>query len=200
MAAIYPHPVHFEEDGQWKEIDNRLELKTENGKEYYGNRASSLQVRFAGDAGEDPLVILKKDSHQVSWDLEGKDILTDETEGMEDASGGQELAEAAAAADQETSQAVKDWVKRKGFCVREVETSPMHSEDQMGYFAGREKLKASHLASEGVFADILPDTDLSYVLKGDSLKENITLKTKEAAREFLITHLKQLKISRMYVR
>ena len=29
-AAVYPAPVHYEEDGQWKEIDNRLEAVQED--------------------------------------------------------------------------------------------------------------------------------------------------------------------------
>lgn len=28
-AAVYPEPVHYEEDGEWKDIDNRLEAVTE---------------------------------------------------------------------------------------------------------------------------------------------------------------------------
>ena len=37
-AAVYPAPVHYEEDGQWKEIDNRLEAVQEDGREVYRER------------------------------------------------------------------------------------------------------------------------------------------------------------------
>lgn len=43
-AAVYPAPVHYEEDGQWKEIDNRLEPVQEDGREVYRNLASAVRV------------------------------------------------------------------------------------------------------------------------------------------------------------
>ena len=45
-AAVYPAPVHYEEDGQWKEIDNRLEAVQEDGREVYRNLASAVRVSF----------------------------------------------------------------------------------------------------------------------------------------------------------
>lgn len=37
-AAVYPEPVHYEEDGEWKEIDNQLEEVTEEGETSLVNR------------------------------------------------------------------------------------------------------------------------------------------------------------------
>ena len=47
-AAVYPAPVHYEEDGQWKEIDNRLEAVQEDGRGVYRNLASAVRVRYKG--------------------------------------------------------------------------------------------------------------------------------------------------------
>ena len=69
-AAVYPSPVHYEKDGQWEEIDNRLEPVMEDGREVYKNRASSLKVCFAGELGEDSLVTVEKDGRKVSWRLD----------------------------------------------------------------------------------------------------------------------------------
>ena len=49
-AAVYPAPVHYEEDGQWKEIDNRLEAVQEDGREVYRNLASAVRVSFAKES------------------------------------------------------------------------------------------------------------------------------------------------------
>ena len=46
-ACVYPQTVHYMQDGSYKEIDNRLEYKTdtdENG--YYENKANSFKVRL----------------------------------------------------------------------------------------------------------------------------------------------------------
>ncbi len=42
-AAVYPQPVHFEQEGKLEEIDNTLELVTENGRSWYRNQHSSVQ-------------------------------------------------------------------------------------------------------------------------------------------------------------
>ena len=51
-AAVYPAPVHYEEDGQWKEIDNRLEAVQEDGREVYRNLASAVRVSFCKRSSE----------------------------------------------------------------------------------------------------------------------------------------------------
>ncbi|RHV90082.1 hypothetical protein DXA96_07680 [Lachnospiraceae bacterium OF09-33XD] len=56
LAAVYPSAVHYEEDGVWKEIDNTLQLQSdETGSEYYGNTASDTHVRFSKYGTEDTL-------------------------------------------------------------------------------------------------------------------------------------------------
>lgn len=59
-AAVYPEPVHYEENGGWKEIDNRLESETEEGREIFTNKASDMKVRFASEAGDGDLVSVEK--------------------------------------------------------------------------------------------------------------------------------------------
>ena len=46
-AAVYAVPVHYEENGNWQEIDNRLESAVQGGKRIYQNKASRVHVCFA---------------------------------------------------------------------------------------------------------------------------------------------------------
>ena len=80
-AAIYPEPVHYEEDGEWKDIDNRLEAVTEEGREVYQNKASDVKVQFAGETGTGDLVSVEKNGLKVSWkmDTEKDQIATKST-------------------------------------------------------------------------------------------------------------------------
>ena len=68
-AAVYPAPVHYEEDGQWKEIDNRLEAVQENGREVYRNLASAVRVSFAKESDTKELVTIEKDGKKILWGL-----------------------------------------------------------------------------------------------------------------------------------
>lgn len=67
-AAVYPAPVHYEEDGQWKEIDNRLEPVQEDGREVYRNFASAVRVSFAKESDTKELVTI--DLQAASPDLQ----------------------------------------------------------------------------------------------------------------------------------
>ena len=80
-AAVYPGPVHYEEDGEWKDIDNRLEAVTEEGREVYQNKASDVKVKFAGETGTGDLVSVEKNGMKVSWklDTEEDQIATEST-------------------------------------------------------------------------------------------------------------------------
>ena len=47
-----------------------------------------------------------------------------------------------------------------------------------------------HLTSEGMYEEILPGVDLHYTIQSQRLKENIRLKTAQAAEQELIFHLR----------
>ncbi len=55
IAVSYAQKVHYEEDGTWKDIDSRLELKDKE-KGLYGPVASDLSVSMPGTATADVLV------------------------------------------------------------------------------------------------------------------------------------------------
>lgn len=49
MVQTYGMPIHYEENGAFKEIDNTLKLsENETGEKYFENTANSFKVRLAG--------------------------------------------------------------------------------------------------------------------------------------------------------
>lgn len=56
--------------GNGKDIDNRLEAVTEEGREVYQNKASDVKVKFAGETGTGDLVSVEKNGLKVSWKLD----------------------------------------------------------------------------------------------------------------------------------
>ncbi len=69
-AVIYPYPVHYEENGEWKDIDNRLTLQTRaDGTQVYTNQEGAYQVSFATNANSEELVRVEKDGYTISWRL-----------------------------------------------------------------------------------------------------------------------------------
>ena len=71
-AVIYNEPVHHQVQGSWVEIDNTLELKTdETGIEQYKTVDGLTDVSFAKRyQSQNELVTIRQGNYSVSWGLE----------------------------------------------------------------------------------------------------------------------------------
>ncbi|QHE50865.1 DNRLRE domain-containing protein [Pontibacillus sp. HMF3514] len=69
-AAVYKKPVHYKENGEWKDIDNSLEeVMNSNNKTVFINKQNDYKVHLANNSNANKLVTIKKDGYEVSWSL-----------------------------------------------------------------------------------------------------------------------------------
>ena len=68
-AIVYPQPIHYEENGEWRDIDNTLSLDESVGG--YTNSASDFTVTFAKKSSSKKLVEIKTDDYKLSWGFVG---------------------------------------------------------------------------------------------------------------------------------
>ena len=68
LAAVYGNSVHYQEDGQWKEIDNTLIAK--NGT--YVNTAGLLRVSFPQNLNGNNYITVTRDSYTLSFGMAGQ--------------------------------------------------------------------------------------------------------------------------------
>lgn len=69
-AAVYGGPVHYEKDGEWKDIDNQLqEGDPEDGDAYLENKENSFKVKFANNTKSKNLVKIQQEEMKISWGL-----------------------------------------------------------------------------------------------------------------------------------
>ncbi|MBQ4600276.1 MAG: hypothetical protein IJB17_01435, partial [Oscillospiraceae bacterium] len=68
MAAIYNDPVHYEENGQWKDIDNTLKLSGGG----YTNTAGVWEVSFPQQLSKNNAVTITKDGYTLSFFMTGQ--------------------------------------------------------------------------------------------------------------------------------
>lgn len=69
-AILYPLPVHYQENGQWKEIDNSMvETTNEKNEKVLVNKQNNYKVQTAKQAKSDQLITIQKDQYEVSWKL-----------------------------------------------------------------------------------------------------------------------------------
>ena len=68
LAAVYGDPVHYQEDGEWKEIDNTL--IAQNGT--YVNTAGLLRVSFPENINSSNYITVTKDGYTLSFGMAGQ--------------------------------------------------------------------------------------------------------------------------------
>ena len=188
IAAVYPYPVHFEEDGEWKEIDNTLQ--EENTEEAgYQNKASHFKVKFAKHGNSKKLVSVKLEEHKISWGLEPEEKNAAEASlrSVEETGGGETAifriyGEKVPSAEEETQEsslasdgdeAIEEPAAGSG-------DTPLAAQEDTAAWNHRQ-MQIERARGGGIYENVREGMDLQYILEGERLKENIILKKKEAA-------------------
>ena len=74
LAAQYASPVHYQDNGQWKDIDNTLsEAAADDSEDEDGYQSvdNPFQVKFAKKYDAKKLVKIKQGDYQLSWSFAG---------------------------------------------------------------------------------------------------------------------------------
>ena len=168
IAAVYPYPVHYEENGEWKEIDNSL--REENtGEEGYENKAACVKVKFAKHGDSPKMVTLKKGSHKLSWGLEN--VQADEKE--------------------KKKKTVFRIYERQNESADIAGEIPEAEERINASAWNRKQMHLAGTVSGGIYENIREGVDLEYLIQGETVKENVILKEASAAEEplrFCLNH------------
>ena len=72
MSVVYPEVVHYEEDGQWKEIDNTLKLSGTGANSVYNNTAGGWNAIFPQQLTKNNRVSVVKGAYTVSFGMAGE--------------------------------------------------------------------------------------------------------------------------------
>ena len=72
MAAVYSNPVHYASDGQWKNIDNTLQLSTGPSSNTYTNTAGRWLVSFPQRLTENNGVTISMEDYFLSFRMTGE--------------------------------------------------------------------------------------------------------------------------------
>ena len=199
-AAIYQKPVHYEDHGRWADIDNSLRQKTdEKGERYYENIANKLHARFSENVSGSPLASVAMDDYAIEWQLSGALPVQADLKAVEnifeagmsaDAAANQTVADA----DNIVAYAAKaDAVSKASLLKKKdafLSTHGKHEETlDANYYHRLQKARQKEtvltaLSSGVTYPGILKDTDLEYILDGQTVKENIHLLSANAPDQF----------------
>ena len=71
MAAVYGSAVHYEEDGQWKEIDNTLVATVSGDDSVYTNTAGVWNISFPQQLSSNKYISITKDGYTLRFAMAG---------------------------------------------------------------------------------------------------------------------------------
>ena len=151
MAVVYPEAVHYQQDGQWEDIDNTLARS--GGR--YTNTAGGWEVSLPEKLSGTDAVAVTKDGYTLRFRLAGE---------LRDSGG---LSTASVTAEAQPLQ------------IRSVEASAARVE-QVDLTAAKAAAEHPETVSEKLrsrlqYADVYPGTDVIYDLSSNQLKESIVI-------------------------
>ncbi len=158
VAVMYSSPVHYNENGEWKEIDNSLVLsenvKTSSGKAAYVPKAGKTGASFPQSFANEQKLTLSNKGYTVAFGIsqDNKDV---------------SLSSSAELSDIESLPSeliLKETLQESKILQKTSET----------------KLTAQkNLSSALTFKEVFPDTNLEYILSSSGIKENIVVSEKQ---------------------
>ena len=184
IAAVYPEPVHFSDNGEWVDIDNTL-VATESG---YKNKANGFSVDFKTGAGTNELFTLSKGEYSVKLSLASDTAAraslyslrntkrTVEIGSDDDVTEAFDVKSAASAAEEYKNENPEATAEQIEAVVKAQNEENLRQQNFV--------LQARNTDSSIIYTDILGSTDIEYVVTPASVKENIILEDANAGNVF----------------
>ena len=163
VAAVYDEPVHYQENGVWKDIDNTLTLaKTEAGVSYYRNTANLMKVLLPDQLNADIPICITNGDYTLQW------VLAD--------------------GESQTAQVLNPVVEEKRATTRSV-TSNTTGVDSSSIATIQEKnqeyLTVAKLRGSMLYTDVYENTYLRYDMSSNRFKESIILSRETSKTEYV---------------
>ena len=161
LTAVYGNSVHYQEDGQWKEIDNTLIAK--NGT--YVNTAGLLSVSFPQSLTGNNYITVSKDGYTLSFGMAGQ--LRD----------GSELVAYGAVSRTPTQPEVEISVS-----AAKNASAQLHTVDftEAKAAAKYPELVQEKLSSRLSYSNVYDNTNITYDLDSNRVKESVILSRYDA--------------------
>ncbi len=199
-AVIYDSAIHYKDaQGDWKDIDNSLEDANDtNGNGILKNKDNSFALEISKNAKSDKLVNIKKDGYELAWNIEMPEPVQTDTTNL--SSGDKAITNSYIVAGSDSSPEPQGGTNLVSASVEQVDEANVQSkidkvaQDKAAKTQGYEKLSDSKktevlqitkyneeqktlrkVSSAVEFKNIFNNIDVDYVLKGDTVKENIVI-------------------------
>ena len=151
MVQNYGVPIHYEEDGVYKEIDNSLIQKTEiTGEQYFENAANSFKARLYDNLGQENSVSIENNGFELSFTLDKRN-------------------------DEEAKSSKGDLIKSAILNDEFAKVNKIANSDAVDYTDKQLKIPIQPNVSDSTlrYEDVYSDIDFEYSVNSVGIKEDI---------------------------
>ena len=163
IAATYSEPIHFFENGQWKEINNELTLTSQklssSGEATYSPKRSGISVSIPQTFSDGQQITAIKEDYKIKFSLDCGNI------------GDADEKTVAKVSKIESLPSHLNVAKTESFTTEESTNLAIDSVAS----ENEKMMEVEKKSGAVVYKNILPNTDLEYIVSGCSIKENIVV-------------------------
>ena len=180
MLAVYSTAVHYQENGQWEEIDNTLRAERQNGSTVYRNTAGAWDVALPAQMDAQQAVSVEQDGYRLSFRFAGSLRRTPGTELY--AAATDRAAEISRLPDSVTEALpLERGESIQTAAVRDAQAAVDTVQAESSWDAMQRQIRPEGMHSVVEYASIYENTDLKYDLTAEKLKESVIIRQKDEA-------------------
>ena len=180
MLAVYPTAVHYQENGQWEEIDNTLRAERQNGSTVYRNTAGAWDVALPAQMDAQQAVSVEQDGYRLSFRFAGSLRRTPGAEFY--AAATDRAAEISRLPDSVTETLpLERGESIQTAAVRDTQATVNTVQAESSGDAMQRQIRPEGMHSVVEYASIYENTDLKYDLTAEKLKESVIIRQKDEA-------------------
>ena len=180
MLAVYPTAVHYQENGQWEEIDNTLRAERQNGSTVYRNTAGAWDVALPAQMDAQQAVSVEQDGYRLSFRFAGSLQRTPGTELY--AAATDRAAEISRLPDSVTEALpLERGESIQTAEIRDTQATVNTVQAESSWDTMQRQIRPEGMHSVVEYASIYENTDLKYDLTAEKLKESVIIRQKDEA-------------------
>lgn len=166
VAATYSNPVHYKENGRWREINNNLELSDDvmsaSGKAMYAPKSGPMDVSIPQSFSNGQKISATNKEHTISFGVSQEEEV--------------HLNKTATVVDDVEELSSNVLVERVSL-TKKATAAPINSmpKDSQIQTYNNDAMTVENQSGAVVFANIFNDADLEYIVTTNSIKENIVV-------------------------
>ena len=170
IVATYPNPVHYKDNGKWKEINNNLILSADSlsssGQAMYVPKAGDLDIRLPQSFSNNQKISATNKGYTISFGVHKEDNV--------------QLKKKAEVVNDVASLTSNTLSRKEDLSQNSIQkSSKIITKENRIQAYNRDATAVDNQAGSLVYKNIFSEADLEYIVTTNSIKENIVINSRQ---------------------